>query len=90
MDKSMETLWRNEQVPVLVLYNLRIFVQWWLGLTESTLNAIGEGGSNDFSCLLTILSAVCSVLDLFPPSSTEARVLHDLFLGYATESLDHL
>ena len=79
----METVWRNEQIPVLVLYNLRILVRWRLGKVGLTTLAFRL-------YTLTILGAMRGVLDLVPPSSTEARVLHDLFLGYATESLDHL
>ena len=79
----METVWRNEQVPVLVLYNLRILVRWRLGKVGLTTLAFRL-------YTLTILGAMRGVLDLVPPSSTEARVLHDLFLGYATEALGHL
>ena len=78
----METVWRNEQVPVLVLYNLRILVRWRLG-------KVGPMTLAFRLYTLAILSAMRGVLDLVPPSSTEARVLHDFFLGYATVSLDH-
>lgn len=47
---------------------------------------MGEGVPNDSSCLLCtliILSAMRSMLDLVPSSFTEAKALHDFFLGYA-------